>query len=158
MSDQEQGQQPPQGGEQGQEQQQQEQHVPYARFKQVNDELKALKTQLTTLTGEKEQQSQAAKTLEERLAALEGNLSKERHENQRLKVATEKKLPSELADRLRGDTPEELAADADRLLAFLKPATGPGVPPPGGGGKPPAADVDKMTPAQIREARRAGKL
>jgi hypothetical protein len=34
-----------------------------------------------------------------------------------------KKLPAELTDRLRGETPEELEADADALLALVKAST-----------------------------------
>jgi predicted RNase H-like nuclease (RuvC/YqgF family) len=135
-----------------------EQSVPYARFKEVNDQLKSLRDQITALTGEKEQAGQQQQTLEQRLAAIEGDLTKERATNMRLKVASDKKLPAELADRLIGSTAEELAADADRLLAFLKPASGPGVPPPGGGGKPAALDLSKMSPAEIRRARAEGKI
>ena len=137
-----------------------EQAVPYARFQEVNTKYNALKQQVAALTGEKEQQTAAQQTLEQRLAAIEGDLTKERHTNQRLQVASAKKLPPELADRLRGETPAELEADADRLLAFLKPATGPGVPPTGGsgsGGKP-VLDTSKMSAADIRKARAEGKL
>lgn len=42
-------------------------------------------------------------------------------ENLRLKVALEKNLPSELIDRLKGDSVEELEADADHLLTLVKP-------------------------------------
>ncbi len=137
-----------------------EQAVPYARFQEVNNKYNALKQQVTALTGEKEQQVAAQQTLEQRLAAIEGDLTKERHTNARLQVASAKKLPAELADRLRGETQEELSADADRLLAFLKPASGPGVPPTGGSGtaSKPAVDLSKMTPAQIRAALAEGKL
>ena len=137
-----------------------EQAVPYARFQEVNTKYNALKQQVAALTGEKEQQTAAQQTLDQRLAALEGDLAKERSTNQRLKVASEKKLPSELADRLRGETPEELSADADRLLAWFKPAAGPGVPPTGGGGSggKPAVDLSKMTPAEVRKARADGKV
>jgi predicted RNase H-like nuclease (RuvC/YqgF family) len=135
-----------------------EQHVPYERFKQVNDQLKQLKDQIKSLTGEKEQTTQQQQTLEQRLAALEGDLTNERAEKQRLQVATSKKLPPELADRLRGDTPEELSADADRLLALLKPIDGPGVPPPAGGRPVAKFDVRGKTPAEIRKARAEGKI
>lgn len=135
-----------------------EQHVPYARFKQVNEQLQTLKTQLATLTGEKEQQTSARQTLEQRLAAIESDLTKERQTNQRLKVASDKKLPPELADRLIGSTPEELATDADRLLAFLKPASGPGVPPPSSGGRAPSIDLNAMSAAEIRKAKAEGKI
>ena len=43
------------------------------------------------------------------------------HENLRLKVALDRSLPSELIDRLRGETLEELYEDADSLLALVKP-------------------------------------
>lgn len=42
-------------------------------------------------------------------------------ENVRLRVAMGKKLPSELIDRLQGETAEELEADADKLLDLVKP-------------------------------------
>lgn len=137
---------------------QQEQTVPYTRFKEVNDQLAGLKQQLTALTGEKEQQASAQQTLEQRLAALEKERSEQAAENLRLKVSAEKKLPAELADRLRGATAEELAADADRLLALIKPGGGPGVPPPGGGSTPAKLDLSKMTAAEIRKARAEGKI
>jgi hypothetical protein len=41
------------------------------------------------------------------------------------RLAAEAGLPAGLAERLRGDTPEELAADANRLAALL-----PSPPPP----------------------------
>ena len=47
----------------------------------------------------------------------------------RQQVALEKGLPVELVDRLRGDTEDDLAEDADRLLALIgtprKPAPDP---------------------------------
>jgi hypothetical protein len=124
-----------------------EQAVPYARFKEVNDKYTALKGQVTALTGEKEQQTQAQQTLEQRLAAIEAQYNTERAARQRLQVASAKKLPAELADRLVGSTEDELSADADRLLAFLKPAAGPGVPlTSGGGGAKPTLDLSQDDP------------
>lgn len=41
-------------------------------------------------------------------------------ENLRLRVALEKSVPADLIDRLRGDTQEELEADADKLLSLVK--------------------------------------
>ena len=40
-------------------------------------------------------------------------------ENLRLRVAIDKKLPADLIDRLRGDTKEELEADAESLLQLV---------------------------------------
>lgn len=47
----------------------------------------------------------------------------------RFRVANEKQLPAWLTDRLIGDTEEELAADADRVLAELKTAGAAGPRP-----------------------------
>lgn len=41
-------------------------------------------------------------------------------ENLRLRVALDKQIPADLIDRLRGDTQEELEADADKLLSLVK--------------------------------------
>jgi len=67
--------------------------------------------------------SEASKTdqqrLEERATKAEQQLTPLQAENTRLKVALAKGLPADLADRLKGDTPEEIAADADALLALV---------------------------------------
>lgn len=67
--------------------------------------------------------SEASKTdaqrLEERASKAEQQLTPLQAENARLKVALAKGLPADLADRLKGDTPEEIAADADALLALV---------------------------------------
>jgi hypothetical protein len=47
-------------------------------------------------------------------------------------VAIDKKLPTELVDRLVGSNREELAADADKLLALVATLSGQSTPPPGG--------------------------
>ena len=59
-------------------------------------------------------------------------------ENLRLRTALSKSLPLELADRLRGDSAEEMAADADRLLALVAPQRSG---PPHGGFDPGARDA-----------------
>jgi hypothetical protein len=61
----------------------------------------------------------------------------------RLEVATEKGLPKELIPRLQGSTPEELAADADELLALVKSRTENETPPDFDGGvREPAESTD----------------
>jgi hypothetical protein len=52
-----------------------------------------------------------------------------------------------------GTDEDALKKDADRLLAHLKPATGPGVPPPSNGGQSGSLDISKMTPEEIRKNR-----
>jgi hypothetical protein len=88
--------------------------------------------------------------LTERFTAHEKTVAEERAARWRAEVANEKGLPPSLAARLRGETREEMAADADTLKALLPPE-GPRTPAPdpsqgARGGQP--ADLD----AQIREA------
>jgi cobalamin biosynthesis Mg chelatase CobN len=77
-----------------------------------------------------------------------------RLERERLQVAAAKKagLPEELADRLKGETPEELEADAQAILSKLpKP---PAAPKPGPGILPANPGTNGST-GETREARRA---
>lgn len=59
--------------------------------------------------------------LEESQKSFEARIPELERENARLRVALAKGLPVDLVDRLRGDTEDELAADADSLLALVKP-------------------------------------
>lgn len=61
-----------------------------------------------------------AEKAEEARKALEARAAKAEAELLRLKVAAKKNLPTELAERLRGDSEEELEADADRLSELVK--------------------------------------
>lgn len=74
------------------------------------DELQeANKSDLEKVTGERD--------------TFKTNAEKAASENLRLRVAIDKQLPSELVDRLRGSTKEELEADADQLLQLVKPTS-----------------------------------
>lgn len=55
-------------------------------------------------------------------------------ENRRLRVALDKQLPVDLIDRLRGETQEELEADADKLLDLVKSRNEPEPEPDFDGG------------------------
>lgn len=79
---------------------------------------------------------QAQKTAEQRLAERVETAERLARENKlalaRYRVAVAKGVPAELVDRLRGDSEEELATDADALLALLAPTaptTAPGPRP-----------------------------
>lgn len=77
----------------------------------------------------------------------------------RLQVALDKQVPAELIDRLRGETKEELEADAEALMALVGSGDGGkgGATPPGsfdGGARKPAPQ--KSLDDQIAEAERAG--
>ncbi|URN11362.1 hypothetical protein LUW77_03470 [Streptomyces radiopugnans] len=60
-----------------------------------------------------------AQKLAEARTAAEQRASQAEQELMRYRVAAEKKLPAELAARLRGSTPEEMAEDADSLLELI---------------------------------------
>lgn len=67
------------------------------------------------------QKSEQQKAAEAQRAA-EARAAQAETEAARLRVALVKGLPADLASRLVGSTDEELAADADRLLALVKVA------------------------------------
>lgn len=144
--------------------------IPYARFKEVNEGYQTVKAQLAKLE-EAQKKATEAKLVEEGktkelLTAREQELATEKAARLRDRIALKKGLSgdlADLADRLKGSTEEELEADADRLLALIKPKGDstpppPGVPP-GGGGKPgQRINVANMSPKEIREARAKGQI
>ena len=131
--------------------------VPYDRFKEVNDRLKQTEERLAEIERAEKDAKEKALAEQSRWQELaeqrETELKAEQRKRTRLEVATRKGIPPDLAGRLQGETIEEMEKDADSLLAFLKPASGPGVPPgsPRGQGKKPL-DFSNMTPEEIREA------
>jgi hypothetical protein len=133
--------------------------IPKSRFDEINKRLKAMELEATKAT--KAQQESERKALEEqsrfkelyekekaeREAAL-AEMSRLQLMNMRREVAAETKLPLELANRLIGNTREELEADAKTLLASLPKAAVPSLDGRAGGGKAGKPDI---TDAQIRE-------
>jgi hypothetical protein len=75
-----------------------------------------------------ESQKSETQRLEERAATAEKANADASQELMRLRIAIAKGRP-EIAARLRGSTEEEIAADADELLALLDAAKAPGVKP-----------------------------
>ncbi len=146
-----------QDGQQGQ--QQTPGPVPYERFKQVNDALREMQERLAQVEEERKEAEERElkekedwKTLAEK---REAELRMERLARLRLQVATMKGIPVAMADRLRGETEEELLKDADVLLPLLRPVEGPGVPPAGRGGQAQKFDLTTMSPEEIRKNRAA---
>jgi hypothetical protein len=74
------------------------------------------------LTALEESQKTEAQKLAEARDAAEKRATDAERANLRYRVAVQKQLPPELVDRLRGETEEEMAADADALLTLVKPA------------------------------------
>lgn len=68
-----------------------------------------------------ESQKTEQQKLAERAEAADSRTAELERENLHLRTALEKGLPLELVDRLRGDTPDEVAADAETLLTLVAP-------------------------------------
>ena len=100
--------------------------------KQVRQELEAAQAKLKEY---EDRDKTDAEKAEEARKALEDRASKAEAELLRLKVASKAKLPPELAERLRGDTEEELEADAERLAELVKTDEGPSVDTDAGKGE-----------------------
>lgn len=84
---------------------------------------------------------------------LNGQVKSLTDENLRLRVAIDNKVPSDLVDRLRGSTKDELAADAEELMKRL--GGGEGTATEFGGGARTPATAGDMDSA-IRRRARAG--
>lgn len=128
--------------------------IPYDRFKEVNDlkikaeeELQKIKDGQKAADEKKLQDENKWKELYEKEKTEKA--SKEL-ELLRLRVAAEKGVPADLVDRLVGATKEELEADADKLLTFVKPGS-PGIPPHNKGGGATRLDIKTMSPEEIRK-------
>lgn len=72
-----------------------------------------------------EAEKAARADLEKSMANMTARLRQQELAALRARVAGEKGLPAALAERLQGETAEELAADADALLAALPRPTAP---------------------------------
>lgn len=129
--------------------------IPYERFKEVNDKAKALEDQLRAITDAQKKADEDKLKEENKWKDLYEKTEKEKSEKEkellRLRVASKKGLPADLTDRLRGETEQELEADADKLLAFVDLSKSPGVPPKKPGGANIPLDIKTMTPEEIRK-------
>lgn len=98
------------------------------KISQVNSEAKNLRRRLKEAEAkaqrldeiEKAQMSEVDRLKQELLDA-QSAAKKAELRALRLDVASRKKLPSRLAERLQGDTLEELEADADELIQYINP-------------------------------------
>lgn len=98
--------------------------------------------------------------LTERATRAEADAKTAAHQLLRERVARRHNLPEQLTDRLRGDTEEELEADATSLLEALPAREGPRTPPTRDGATPPAAaniapGVPRLTKAYTDAAQAA---
>lgn len=77
-----------------------------------------LQQQITTLTGERDTQNQTIADLQGKVKGYETAALKSR-------IARENHIPYELADRLTGETEEDIRRDAENLSKFIKSVRGP---------------------------------
>jgi len=87
--------------------------------KQYNKERKELERLKADEAKRQDAELSELQKAQKRAADLEGELQRERVEKLRVKVAAKHQLPEFLADRLKGETEEELEADAAQLAANL---------------------------------------
>jgi hypothetical protein len=129
--------------------------IPYERWKPIYDESKKLKERIEAIEnaqkGEQEKALKEQNKWKELFEAKEREAAEREKEIIKLRVAQKKGLPADLVDRLVGETEQELEADADKLLEFVKPGEPPGTPPRKKGGQPDVLDIKSMTPEEIRK-------
>lgn len=90
-----------------------------AKYRKQARELEPLAREAAVL---KEAQLKASQTLEERAAQADSERDTALTQSLRFKVALDKGLPPNLVARLHGATEDELSADADDLLTWVKQA------------------------------------
>jgi hypothetical protein len=127
--------------------------VPYDRFQEVTRKVRELEAQAKAaaevarkseeqrLAGQQKYQELWEREKAEK-AALESRLRESELNAWRQQAATEAKLPASLAARLRGDTFDDLMADAQELARLLPRPTAPNVNGASGdGGAPGRSDT-----------------
>lgn len=121
------------------------------------DEAKAAKKRAADLEAEvqkyKDRDKSDQERLEERATKSEGRVTELEGENARLRVAIDKGLVGDrayLVDRLKGNTQEELAADADELLKRIGTGQNGSTTDFDGGARGSSTPVDMN--ARIRQA------
>lgn len=83
-----------------------------ARVTELYGDVKNLKKQITTLTGERDGHAQTISSLQATIKGHEATAL--RH-----KIAHEKGIPFEMASRLTGETEEDIRKDAEAVAKFL---------------------------------------
>ncbi|MDO5670847.1 MAG: hypothetical protein Q4G50_12715 [Corynebacterium sp.] len=91
------------------------------------------------------------KELETKYSDAMAKIAAYERKNALAEISAEFKIPAAMADRIQGETPEQMRADAQALAKSLGPYTGPSDPSAGqGGGKPaPAASLDAALAAHF---------
>lgn len=99
------------------------------RVRELYGDVNDLQGQITTLTGQRDTDAKTIAALQSQVKGFETSALKQR-------IARQKGIPAEMADRLSGETEKDLLADADTVAAMLKAVKGPA----------PLYDPDKKDP------------
>lgn len=89
-----------------------------ARVSELYGDVSGLQQQVTTLTGERDAHARTITELQTKVKGYETSALKAR-------IAKEKGIPAEMADRLSGETEKDIKADADAMAGILKSIKGP---------------------------------
>lgn len=88
------------------------------RVRELYGDVNDLQGQITTLTGQQDTDAKTIAALQSKVKGFETSALKQR-------IARQKGIPAEMADRLSGETEKDLLADADAVAAMLKAVKGP---------------------------------
>lgn len=88
------------------------------RVRELYGDVTDLQGQITTLTGQRDTDAKTISDLQSQVKGYQTTALK-------MRIARQKGIPAEMADRLSGETEKDLLADADVVVAMLKAVKGP---------------------------------
>ena len=104
--------------------------VPRTEFNAKNTEMKNLEKQVGDLNLNITSLSKEKESFDKTLAELNGEVKTYKLRDMKIRIAREKGIPYEMADRLTGEDEKALAADADSLSKLISTVSKPTAPPP----------------------------
>lgn len=104
--------------------------VPRTDFNAKNNELKNIEKQVGDLNSNITNLSKEKESFDKTLADLNGEVKTYKLRDMKIRIAREKGIPYEMADRLTGEDEKALAADADSLSKLISTVSKPTAPPP----------------------------
>ncbi len=104
--------------------------VPRTDFNAKNTELKNLEKQVGELNSNLTSLSKEKENFDKTLTDLNGEVKTYKLRDMKIRIAREKGIPYEMADRLTGEDEKALTADADSLSKLISTVSKPTVPPP----------------------------
>ncbi len=108
-----------QTNDQTQQQQEERGPVPYSRFRAVNEKYRAALDELQALRDQQGQQGSEAEDYRAKYDAAQAELSALKRARLQDRAALAHGIPLDIADKLAGDTEEEVMADAKRLAQYM---------------------------------------